>query len=192
MRREIETLLDRWREIAPVDFRAVLPSKNSPFGLTLEGLADFRGAALETSLHKLVLKELDLSYTKMRRGQFVSQVENCLFDGCVYDCTVSRSFLECSFVGANLNGSNLQGMFCKCDFSGAKLTQTLSSETVFERCVFRNTNLKGGNLYRSRFLACVFDNCKLGGGSLAMSAFTDCTISGCDFSTTVMERVKGL
>ena len=193
IRKNKATFRNRWSNVSKTNLLDALVSKNSPFGETEEGYVDFRGVCIDQSLHKITISEIDFSFCRVEGGgQFVSHVSNCLFDGGDIDTFLGIHFINCSFSRANIAEDAMTGKFESCVFDGANFHKRLASGVHFRECSFIRTDIRKANFYDCIFERCKLLNCKLGHGSLGGSSFIDCTIEGLDFSTTVMERVKGL
>lgn len=182
----------RWTEVSGFNIRDSLTTLTSPFGKTADGYLDLRGVTINDSLHKLRFARVDFSYCMLDLGQFVSEVTDCRFFHSTLLSFLGLRFDNCSFAKAKMTESSMQGEYHSCCFDEANLMKRTASKVHFVACSFNNSDLRKGEFYDCSFERCVFRDCKLGQGSFGGSVFTDCIIEGLDFSTTVMERVKGL
>ena len=186
---------ERWNEHPCSQLRRLLlnaPSCPSPFGLTDDGLCDFRGIRIEDSLHNLTIERVDFSNAELGHGQFMGTVQACKFVEFSCDGNLGERFSDCDFRKARLSNSVVYGQFVSCDFSNANLTGVRGRNIRFEDCSFEGANLRKASFYDSMFVRCKIRNSKFGSGSLAGSKFEDCEIEGADFSKTVMQRVVGI
>lgn len=188
----IKQLRERWKHIVNVDLRKCLPDGKSPFGRTDTEYADFRGVLIDISLHKLNFSNIDFSYCELNPGQFVSAATNCLFLGSSLKFHIGNNFKYCSFDKANLSESDMQGRFQSCTFVDTNLRRRIASQVRFVSCSFIRADLRRTCFYDCTFDQCQFIDCVLGSGSFGGSSFLNCVVDRLDFSTTVMDRVKGL
>ena len=150
------------------------PMPESPFGLTDDGFADYRGITLAEPVRYLSIESVDLSDAVFKDGASVneSEAKRCRFERIdMRNVFVRRKFDSCSFVGAKLNGARLGGEFVACDFSSANLSKAFATD-----CRFVNCRFAGANLSNVHFISCVFDGCdftavKSLSGSVAKSKF---------------------
>jgi uncharacterized protein YjbI with pentapeptide repeats len=169
----INSLRDRWKNTkCKLD-------EPSPFGLTQDGLMDFRGAEVlwpENSLRpsiRINAKKYDLSH--------------CVFDDVAFnystfeDCTLVKSKIEyshfvgcefrnCSFVGSRFKGNSTgfsSALFHECKFERAAI-----SRINFELCQFLNCPIHGDTWSHNQFDRTVFKNCIFEGN------FDDCRFWG--------------
>lgn len=186
---------DRWNEHLRIDLRRLLSntdSSPSPFGVTDEGLWDFRGICVNASLHSVTIVNVDFTDGMLGRGQLMGSFRNCKFVEFACDGTLGESFEECIFHKANLSKSVWYGKFTNCDFSNANLTGVRGGNVKFEGCTFENADMRKASFYDSKFNNCTLVNCSIRLGSLAGSRFDECKVIDFDVSKTIMERVKGL
>jgi len=195
-RGEGKQLRDRWSGVSTAGLRAqLLAPVKSPFGRTKEGLWDLRGILVEDVLHRLVLEQIDFSFSEMMAlGQLGggTTVVACKFDFCRYETTIQAIFENCSFIGSNLHRSIVGQRFVGCVFERARLSGVRGSGVRFEECVFAQADFRSASFYDSVFAHCRFDRCRFGNGSLAGSKFQDCVFSQTDLVNTLLERVTGL
>ena len=192
---QIRDLQKQWEVHPALSLRQILASSDqeSPFGRTEAGLMDFRGFAINESLHKLTLEQLDLSFcVLLGRGQFASTVRKCCFVGATMEGTHSKSFDLCDFSGADLRNSVMLGTFTNCQFTGANLSMVRSRQAIFTGCCFDKANLRSSAFYWCQFTDCSFIGTKFVSGSLAHSLFTNCRFDHPDFSRAVLDGTKGI
>lgn len=186
---------DRWNEQDRLDLRRLLSNSDgckSPFGVTDEGLCDFRGVCVNESLHSITVENVDFTNGHLGSGQFMGLFRRCKFVEFASDGNLGENFEDCVFHKARLNNSVFYGKFINCDFSRANLTGVRGRHIKFEGCTFEDVNLRKASFYDSHFVSCKLANCTIRSGSLAGSKFDDCKVNNFDLSKTVMERVKGL
>lgn len=184
----------RWetQEMSSLRRLLLLEDCTSVFGRTDDGLCDFRGLAIEESLHRISLAEIDFSESSMNAGQLSATVERCDFSKCRYESSIGNEFIDCVFHKSTLARSVLFGKFLRCTFSSTNLVGVRGSGVTFEDCTFEDANLRKASFYDSTFRNCRILNCKFGSGSLAGTRFNHCQFENADFSKTVMERVVGV
>jgi len=188
------SLVDRWRQNQVADLRQALQERecNSPFGVTDEGLCDFRGISISVSLHQVTIEGVDFSEACMESGQFAAVVKRCRFRKCKFESNLGNEFIECDFRAGKLANCVFRGKFVNCDFSSANLINVRGRQVRFEDCIFDGATFRKASFYDSTFLRCRIMNCKFSSGSLAGSKFEDCKVEGADFGNTVMLRVAGI
>lgn len=187
-------LVGRWADVRLFDLKSALARRDSPFGVTTDGLADFRGAEISIVVSGSSYTGVDLSFGRLSStGQLGGKVKfvRCLFQSFECDRTISGSFERCDFGEANLNAAVLLGDFRSCLFESARLTGVRASQVAFTGCSF-----EAAVLNKSSFLHCRFRNCNLNGarwrsGSASGSTFEDCTFDGAEFRNLVMTRTVG-
>ena len=188
-------LRDRWKEHEPMDLRNLLLGSAgcpSPFGITEEGLCDFRGVRVDSSFHESTIEGVDFSCGILGDGQFVGACHDCKFFEFECDGTIGREFLNCVFHNARLSNSVFYGKFINCDFFSANLSGVRGRHIRFERCNFENANLSKASFFDSDFIGCRLVNCTISSGSLVGTRFEDCEINGFDVSKAILTRVRGL
>ncbi len=188
-------LHDRWGEHKSLDLRQLLSTSGvcpSPFGLTDEGLCDFRGICVNTSLHAITIVSGDFTAGRLGRGQFMGTFRLCRFVEFACDGNLGENFESCTFSKARLNNSVFYGTFVNCDFSNANLSGVRGGRIKFHGCTFENANMQKASFYDSNFSNCKIVNSTIRLGSLAGSRFDECEVNSFDLSKTVMERVRGL
>ena len=195
MAKEQSALRARWDEHASFRLRETLVKGNgvSPFGVTTDALADFRGLTIDDSLHNLTIARADFSHCFMRLGQFGdAAVEGCVFVGAQIECYIYGNFQDCDFDTAILRNSVFVGQFRRCTFRKGNLVCVRASGAHFVDCMFDAANLKKASFFDCSFERCSFLDSKFGSGSLAGSRFDGCRFTTPSFTKMVMNRVKGL
>lgn len=181
----------RWKTIsAPASLEAL-----SPFGLTADGLQDWRGFKLEGAIFGKTLSNLDLTLSKMGTtsqlgGRLI--VERTKFDGCRYATSINASFEDCSFQESNLRGSTIVGKFINCAFRRSRLGRCRFASVKFLSCDFSGADFTLASFFDCHFENCLFSEVKVENASFAGSRFENCEISNTDFSKAILERVSGL
>lgn len=187
-------LVDRWQGVQIGELRSLLLSKDvdGPFGNTPEGLSDFRGVSIASSLHQLTIEEVDFSNSVMDSGQIAAVSRRCRFTKCRFESNLGNDFFECDFRSSNLSNCVFRGRFTKCNFESANLVGTRGNSVLFENCNFSRANFRKASFVNSKFTDCKIVDCKFGSGSLVGSRFEGCEIQYVDFTNTVMSRVSGI
>ena len=137
-------------------------------------LIDLRGYVLSQMIFNLQCKFVDLSYMSLfHAGQFgFCTFENCYFIAIEFHANLGSKFVDCNFTSAKLQQTVLRGEFSRCDFTNANLSGVLASQVLFSHCRFDNCNLRKAAFYNCKFENCSFSATKFGKGSIANSKFT--------------------
>lgn len=182
--RQFTAWRERWDGIDPSE-----ALRTRPFGMTEDGLFDFRGFRLcppdarrKASLNHAVLKGCDFT------AGFLAETiaEHSTFQGCVFDYTdinnfsdKGNTFSDCRFyrcewqvgsIGTDWNTSksgDYQSRYMNCHFENVKLTKTSFGDPHFICCVFIFKRLSGVDFGCSGFVNCRFEG-----------AFQDLTFRG--------------
>ncbi len=169
------------------------PMPESPFGLTEQGMADFRGATLAEPLRYLKVSNVDLSDVLFKEGASIneSEMERCRLDRVdMRNVFVRRSFSDCSFVKAKLSGARMGREFVRCDFAGANLSKSFATDCKFTGCNFAVATLSDVHFISCTFEGCDFSDVKLLAGSVAGSRFLGGTsieqLAGCITDSAVI------
>ncbi len=140
-----------------------LRERHTPFGLTKDGYADFRGLDLSNQKFSGIrITNADFSYSNFDRSWLKrSKFTDVLFEktsfvetrdvGNVFE---NVSFIKCKFNYAGLGYDGAR--YKSCIFEGSSFARTLFSNAVFLACVFRNSKLNGSDFYGSSFDDCKF------------------------------------
>jgi len=166
---------------------------SSPFGLTEDGLQDFRGIVLVEIIQYLTVQKLDLSYASFKDGTglIVSQFSHCCFDGMKLDgAMVSRQFSHCSFRKVSLKNAGISERFEDCDFTGCNLSRAKAIDVTFIRCHFTDVNFRGAMFMHCRFEDCSFEGAIFHNSSLAGSRFMGETDMLPVWGDTIVTSVK--
>ena len=154
----------------------VLPE--SPFGLTDDGLIDYRGFPLKQQLVRLQIRNVDFSYTISEGAGSLNtcKVKNSLFVETNFDGTPLGSVFEnCNFNNASLKnggfGSPENLYLLDCTFIDTNFTGAGAHGAKFTRCSFERSNMK-----KAHFISCVFEECNFGGAK-----FHNGSLAGCKF-----------
>lgn len=186
--------MQRWTSVQPLDVRKALARRDSPFGMTGEDLADFRGIEIGVVLSKARFQGLDLSLARISsRGQLGGAVtfSQCLLRGLRCDRTVAGSFKACDFSDANLSGAVLLGDFTDCLFAGARMVGVRASRVTFAGCSFVKSLLDKSSFFDCRFKGCTLDESRWRSGSASGSRFEGCTFREVFFRNVVRTRTTG-
>ena len=139
----------------------------SPFGLTEEGLKDYRGFPLEQALFRLEIENTDFSYSL------------CKWAASIYECNLTNS----KFVGMDFSGRILSRVFENCNFNNLSLINggfnTPKSGLSFINCTFVNTDFSYSSSKEVNFARCSFENAKM-----KWTIFSNCTFTECNFKKT--------
>ena len=189
------SLRERWDSLDDFDLGRALDAGHSPFGLTPDGLKDYRAIEIAVALSRIDVSGVDFSYGRTGpTGQLGGGVRflGCRFCHFTCDKTMSGEFLECDFAAADLSSAVLLGRVGESRFEGAKLVGVRASQVTFERCSFKGASLRKASFYDCRFKSCVFDGSHWVSGSTAGSLFDDCSFSDIRFKRMVTVRTRGL
>jgi len=139
----------------------VIPA--SPFGNTVDGLADYRGFPLKEGLYRMEITDVDFSHSI------------CEWAGSVRDCTVKNS----RFVGVNLEGTFFGSAFVECALDQISLKNCRLGSSTFLDCTFIGTNLTSAMAGGARFTRCSFKR-----ANMKKAIFLSCTFEECNFEET--------
>lgn len=187
-----QELQSRWD--APV---AGADLAESPYGMTKDGLKDFRGAAL-TSMHKFRADKSDFSYTYLKTlkaniGQIsVGVIENSLFNYVKYEGTLAPDEVcFCIFNKGVIDAVFMCGRWSDCIFNDVNFKKSRAGKrVVFDKCVFTSCNMTHIQFMGCAFIECVFENCKVSEWtSFAESEFINCDLSKMNFNNAIMDDV---
>lgn len=151
------------------------PMPESPFGVTQNGLADYRGVALAEPVRYLRVSNVDFSDAIFKDGASVneSEVEGCCFDRIdMRSVFIRRKFTDCTFSKAKLSGARLGGEFTRCDFNLANLSKSFATDCQFTRCAFTGATMSNVHFIKCAFEDCDFTDVKVLTGSVAGSKFS--------------------
>lgn len=170
----------------------------SHYGVTEEGLLDFRGAGL-TSMFKFEVTKVDFSYSYLRTLKAnVGHVSSCSiskskFYDVKYDGTFSPYVMsECVFEKGLLSVDIASGKWVGCIFDGVNFKKSSAGKrVVFDKCVFSSCNMTRVQFMECTFKECVFKNCNTSEWtSFAASKFSHCDLSEMDFDSAIMDEVQ--
>lgn len=142
-----------------------LKNEHSPFGLTEDGLIDFRGIDLsQQKIRKIKLKNIDFSHSQFSH----SRIEDSVFETVYFD---NVDFTDISEQG------NLfyEVKFFKCKFNLAGLGYDGSQ---YRHCSFEKSSFKKSVFIRGEFSKTQFIDCKLKGVDFNASSFNECSFVG--------------
>ena len=163
----------------------------SPFGLTEEGLQDFRGIKLEYSHDKYYYDYFELIITGMQNCDFSgskwlnfllvskehknpSTIENCVFNEAFFDKSLAGKmiFKNCSFDDCTIKDHTFYGILQSCSFKGIrkKNTKLFFNCDLIKDCLFegkmRKINFWGSPLedcvFKGTLYDCSFDSLEMG------------------------------
>jgi fluoroquinolone resistance protein len=194
-------LQQRWTGSAPqVESLLAGDRVSSPFGLTDEGLEDFRGIDLPQNVRPvdIHLNRYDFSYLSAKRLIFANSIlADCRFDSSQFALGDFEScFRGVTFVRAKLKGSALGAngtRYIECDFSRTDLTGMTGLGGHFQNCLFDMTKFKnavvGGGSFESCRFAGKIEGVIFGSRSgtqilncdFTKASFTDCTFNDTRF-----------
>ncbi len=186
---------DRWNDVDTGNLRRRFLDESgcrSPFGVTEDGLCDFRGMRVDESLHQVVIENTDFGKAVVGNGQFMAVFRHCSFDAFLCDGSFGNDFRECNFCNANLKNAVIYGKLHDCDFSKANLSGVRGGNVRFEGCNFVETKLWRTSFFDCKFRCCRFVNCSIHSGSLAGTSFEDCEFENFDLGNAIRTRTTGL
>lgn len=141
---------------------AELRPSDSPFGDTIDGLKDLRGARLPRRLKKASFIGADFSFLDAA-GVFL---EDCRFDRCTITSADLQGmvdhrniFRECRFTGCDFSNAGLgyfTSRFEDCTFTTCRFDGALFRNAVFKRTRFENVRLRELDFNASGFWDCAF------------------------------------
>ena len=186
-------LRDRWAEIPLGNIRDRLLKTicASEFGLTADGLCDYRGIEISESLHKVAVADTDFSYAVMKRGQLVGNFVRSRFTKSRLETNVALSFDRCDFADANLSECWMRGVFENCSFERTKLDAASVTKARLANCTFVGNGLRETIFRNCTFEGCTFTDCNFEEGSLAGSTFKHCKFVNVFTRDVSMNRVTG-
>ena len=162
-----------------------------PFGLTEEGLQDFRGIKLEFFHDKCYYHYFELPITGMQKCDFSdskwlnfllvskehknpSTIENCVFNEAFFDKSLASKmiFKNCSFDDCTIKDHTFYGILQSCSFKGIrkKNTKLFFNCDLIKDCLFegemRKINFWGSPLedcvFKGTLYDCSFDGLEMG------------------------------
>ena len=186
-------LTDRWATIQLDNIRERLleAACTSEFGLTADGLCDYRGIEISKSLHKVSVSDTDFSYAVMRRGQLVGNFVRSRFTKSRLETNVALSFDRCDFAEANLSECWMRGVFENCSFEHTKLDAASVTNARLANCTFIGNGLRETMFSECTFEGCSFTDCSFEEGSLVGSTFKNCRFVNVSVRDVSMNRVTG-
>jgi uncharacterized protein YjbI with pentapeptide repeats len=142
---------------------SVDPNTPSPFGGTVNGLGDYRGAPLSslraiegTAFHAIDFSTADFENLRITGCFF----KNCVFDRADLRHAVIRSsqFENCSFQRADLRVAQIVpgSLFNRCAFDGVRVALAGFSNPVFEDITFEGPDWKNVDFRAAGFWNCAF------------------------------------
>lgn len=144
--------------------RSCGPNTPSPFGVTADGLGDYRGAPLSSlgALEGVAFRANDFSIADFQS----LRITGCFFQNCVFDradlrhvVIRSSQFENCRFQGADLRFAQIGiagSMFNRCAFDGARVARAGFHNPVFENIMFEGPDWKNVDFRASGFWNCAF------------------------------------
>lgn len=143
----------------------MLKNEHSPFGLTEDGLIDFRGIDLrQQQIKKINVQNIDLS-----QSQFVnSWIEDSVFE--------NANFENVDFSEMSEHGNQFHKVrFSNCKFNYAAIGYKGSQ---YEDCLFEKSNFTKAIFTRGEFTKSQLIDCKLKGIDFNASSFENCSFVG--------------
>jgi uncharacterized protein YjbI with pentapeptide repeats len=186
-------LRDRWAGIPLTNIRERLlkVTCGSEFGLTADGLCDYRGIEISESLHKVTVLDTDFSYAVMKRGQLVGNFVRSRFTKSQLETNVALDFDRCDFADANLSECWMRGAFESCSFERTKLDAASITNARLANCTFIGNGLRETTFSECTFEGCSFTDCSFEEGSLVGSTFKNCRFVNVSARDVSMNRVTG-
>jgi uncharacterized protein YjbI with pentapeptide repeats len=140
------------------------PNRSSPFGVTANGLGDYRGAPLSSlgTIERIAIHANDFSMADFQN----LRITGCFFQNCVFDradlrhvVIRSSQFENCSFQGADLRVGQIGiagSVFNRCAFDGARVARAGFHNPVFEDTMFEGPDWKNVDFRAAGFWNCAF------------------------------------
>jgi uncharacterized protein YjbI with pentapeptide repeats len=145
-------LQERWKQDDPIISR----------GITLEGLADYRGLQLPAISKGLAFHDADLTFLRAAGGVLLegSTFSNCRFRQADLKALseTQNVFAQCRFEKATFTGATLGGRTSRykgCSFIDCVMSNVICSNAVFSECEFVGT-FKDIDFGASGFWDCTF------------------------------------
>jgi fluoroquinolone resistance protein len=157
--------LNKKKILQIIEEGGILNKEFTPFGVTSEGLADYRGIDLgEVEIKNVRIENADFSSSSFKS----SRIENSVFEKVFFKNVDFEDMLE-----NNNLFSNTKFMNCRLTKAGIGY-----GGTNFSACIFNNTNFLKSVFIRGEFTNCKFIDCNLRGVDFNGSSFDDCSFSG--------------
>ncbi len=143
----------------------MLKDEHFPFGLTKNGLIDFRGIDLrQQQIKKIKIKNMDLSHSQFSNAR----IENSIFETVIFEnvdfTEISERgnlFYKVKFLNCKFNKAGI-------GYEGSQYRHCLIEKSIFIKSVF----------IRGEFANTQFIDCKLKGVDFNASSFEDCSFVG--------------
>ncbi|HRF82549.1 MAG TPA: pentapeptide repeat-containing protein, partial [Flavobacteriales bacterium] len=137
----------------------------SPFGMTEDGLLDFRGLQFgqRVELLRVEFKAADFSKAQFKDARIgLSTFTDSLWEKSDFRGLVESGskYIRCRFTNCAINGSFIgyKGThFDTCFFKGCNFKRTSFIRPEFDDCIFDNNNFNGCDFFGSSFERCEFN-----------------------------------
>jgi len=143
----------------------MLKNEHSPFGLTKDGLIDFRGIDLrQEKIKKIKIKNIDFSHSQFSNAW----IEKSVFEKVNFENVDFTEISEHGNLFQNVKFSNCKFNKAGIGYEGSQYLNCLIEKSSFSRTVF----------IRGEFVNTQFIDCKLKGVDFYASSFEDCSFIG--------------
>ncbi|MDD4673996.1 MAG: hypothetical protein PHI03_13790 [Bacteroidales bacterium] len=140
-------------------------NEHSPFGLTKDGLIDFRGIDLrQQQIKKIKIKNIDLSHSQFGNAW----IENSVFETVNFENVDFTEISERGNLFHNVKFSNCKFNKAGIGYEGSQYLHCLIEKSSFTKTVF----------IRGEFVNTQFIDCKLKGVDFNASSFENCSFVG--------------